>query len=469
MSTNTAFSQSVSNKDLTNALEELSQNNFAKRVHIAPALPEKQLKNAISSMRVPGGSNILVLVDDSLTKSGKGGICVTSDGIYWKKLLTKGSIKFDDIKQFSANLGFLMAFKINGREIPLDHFSKEEIQPVVDFLIDIRNIQRKRITAAKRRQIITTKKGVESKPQRIRKTLKPTVVEEISELRYFEVSRPEGDGLCSDDDCPCGPATRIPRGTGYLYISPDVVDFRRDARSIKDAAKKLQRLQKQLGGGLIIAASGVFTPVLVCKRGARLRRLDLEVAAADAGYWWETGKVPLRPTPLAGKQSKSEKKTAVKPKADADILALIERLKSDNSNIQSEALEQLNDLAKKGEKRLLPYLIEVLHQGNDVARGFSAVALGVLGDKQAVKPLIEALNDKSWSVCYEAIEALGHIRDLRAIEPIKKRVISTDKERVRGRGVIVLDEVFNLSKAELKEVFLKSKASEEAKRQLLED
>lgn len=469
MSTNMAFSQSVSNKDLTNALEELSQNNFAKRVHIAPALPEKQLKNAISSMRVPGGSNILVLVDDSLTKSGKGGICVTSDGIYWKKLLTKGGIKFDDIKQFSANLGFLMAFKINGQEIPLDHFSREEIQPFVDFLIDIRNIQRERITAVKRRQIITTKKGVESKPQRIRKTLKPTVVEEISELRYFEVSRPEGDGLCSDDDCPCGPATRIPRGTGYLYISPDVVDFRRDARSIKDAAKKLQRLQKQLGGGLIIAASGVFTPVLVCKRGARLRKLDLEVAAADARYWWKTGKVPLRPTPLAGKQSKSKKKTAVKPKADADILALIERLKSDNFNIQSEALDQLNDLAKKGEKRLLPYLIEVLHQGNDVARGFSAVALHVLGDKQAVKPLIEALNDKSWSVCYEAIEALGHIGDRRAIEPIKKRVISTDKERVRGRGVIVLDEVFNLSKAELKEVFLKSKASEEAKRQLLED
>ena len=53
MSTNTAFSQSVSNKDLTNALKELRQNSFAKRVHIAPALPEKQLKNAISSMRVP--------------------------------------------------------------------------------------------------------------------------------------------------------------------------------------------------------------------------------------------------------------------------------------------------------------------------------------------------------------------------------------------------------------------------------
>ena len=118
-------------------------------------------------------------------------------------------------------------------------------------------------------------------------------------MKYFEVPCPEGDGLCSDDACPCGPSTKIPRGSGYLYISQDVVDFRRDARSFEDAARKLKRLKERMGI-YVMFGSGVFAPVLVCKRGAKLRKLDLEVAAADAKYWWETSKVPLRATPLAG-------------------------------------------------------------------------------------------------------------------------------------------------------------------------
>lgn len=41
-----------------------------------------------------------------------------------------------------------------------------------------------------------------------------------------------------------------------------------------------------------------MTPTLCCKQAARRRNLDLATAAADAEYWWETGFVPLRPTPL---------------------------------------------------------------------------------------------------------------------------------------------------------------------------
>src|SRR5205085_9119964 len=41
-------------------------------------------------------------------------------------------------------------------------------------------------------------------------------------------------------------------------------------------------------------------PVLMCEQGARLRNLDLGVAAADAKQWWETGQVPLRATPIKG-------------------------------------------------------------------------------------------------------------------------------------------------------------------------
>lgn len=131
------------------------------------------------------------------------------------------------------------------------------------------------------------------------------------EMEYFEVPVPNGDGFCSDRNCPC-PEVRIPRGTGYLYIGQEVVDFRRDARSHEDAVKKMVRAEEELEqqtGAIVMSSPRVAVPVLVCEQGAKLRGLDLEVAAADARYWWKTGKVPLRPTPLAGsKEAQQEKK-----------------------------------------------------------------------------------------------------------------------------------------------------------------
>ena len=112
------------------------------------------------------------------------------------------------------------------------------------------------------------------------------------DIEYFEAPRPVGDGICSDSSCPCGdPGITIPRGTGCLYIPQDVVDFRCDARSILEAQEKVNQLDKQTG-------SSVLVPILMCEQGARKRCLELEVAKADARHWWETGLVPLRPTPL---------------------------------------------------------------------------------------------------------------------------------------------------------------------------
>jgi len=49
-------------------------------------------------------------------------------------------------------------------------------------------------------------------------------------------------------------------------------------------------------------------PILMCEQGARLRRLNLDIASADAAHWWDTGKVPLRPTPFAGQQPRQAMK-----------------------------------------------------------------------------------------------------------------------------------------------------------------
>ncbi len=117
-------------------------------------------------------------------------------------------------------------------------------------------------------------------------------------MEYFECDVPAGDGRCSDDNCPC-PEVVIPRGTGYLYIDQELVDFRRRCPTMKSVAEAMERLQEQMrASGVGLTGFYRAGPILVCEQGARLRKLDLEVAAADAKYWWETGKVPLRVTPL---------------------------------------------------------------------------------------------------------------------------------------------------------------------------
>lgn len=131
-------------------------------------------------------------------------------------------------------------------------------------------------------------------------------------MDYFECDLPAGDGLCSDNACPC-PEVAIPRGTGYLYIEQDLVDFRRRYPRLQDArkAKEQQLNQQRSAMGIQFTAFYRLGPILVCEQGAKLRNLDLEVAAADAKHWWATGEVPLRATLLAG--SKPAKRATSTP------------------------------------------------------------------------------------------------------------------------------------------------------------
>jgi len=135
-------------------------------------------------------------------------------------------------------------------------------------------------------------------------------------MDYMEVPiAPLGDGTCSDNACPCGfPGANIPRGTGFLYVSEDVVEFRRDALTVQEAQRKLE--EAEAGGrdafgmkpdGFFMIDRSAVMPTLVCEMGARNRGLDLEVAAEDARQWWRTGTVPLRETPLEG-QAKPRKR-----------------------------------------------------------------------------------------------------------------------------------------------------------------
>ncbi len=117
-------------------------------------------------------------------------------------------------------------------------------------------------------------------------------------MEYIECEPVQGIGYCSDNDCPCT-VTQIQPGTGYLYISPEVVEFRRDALTQAEVKKKLAPMIEQ-GESISIMQ---HEPILICKQGARKRKLDMEVAAEDAKQWWENHTAPLRPTPLASEEA----------------------------------------------------------------------------------------------------------------------------------------------------------------------
>ena len=118
----------------------------------------------------------------------------------------------------------------------------------------------------------------------------------------FEKKRPKSINscdICTDMCCKCSGVTK---GSGYLYISKETVKYRKDARTIKEANRKMKHQISEAKqfvsrmGGIGIYDESIPTALLLCEREAQEKKLSLKMAAKDAKYWWETGLVPLRAT-----------------------------------------------------------------------------------------------------------------------------------------------------------------------------
>jgi len=97
------------------------------------------------------------------------------------------------------------------------------------------------------------------------------------------------------------------------------------------------------------------------------------------------------------------------------LLKILREAGGGQSRRRASAAEALGYL---GDKRAVPPLIEMLRDADADIRARAAGALGRLGDRTALEPLLSVLKDKVSVVQLNAISSLGKLGDPRAAEPL---------------------------------------------------
>jgi HEAT repeat protein len=101
-------------------------------------------------------------------------------------------------------------------------------------------------------------------------------------------------------------------------------------------------------------------------------------------------------------------------------------------------------LGNIGDKRAIEPLIDALQDKRWPVRRFAVSALGKIGDKTSVGSLINALNDSDWHVRKYAADALGKIGDEKAIKPLVSALSDSDGD-VRWKAIIALGKMKNVA------------------------
>ncbi len=102
----------------------------------------------------------------------------------------------------------------------------------------------------------------------------------------------------------------------------------------------------------------------------------------------------------------------------------------DSGSLENDLRNVYQDMKKQS--REVPIYVSFLRDGVLIERTRSAEALGEIGDKAAVQPLIDALSDTSTDVQYVAAKSLGMLADARAVDPLIGKLKSEEKWVRRG-------------------------------------
>jgi HEAT repeat protein len=130
---------------------------------------------------------------------------------------------------------------------------------------------------------------------------------------------------------------------------------------------------------------------------------------------------PTRPVRLGAVQALTAIKDGEALKQAGVLHALLEMAWSDPEAWVRKAAMPL--LTKHKQPGLLPVLVEATKHKEYPVRWGAAIALGELGDREGVEPLIAAVKDRNRDVRRSAVTALGKLRDPRAVEALSAALV----------------------------------------------
>ncbi len=112
-------------------------------------------------------------------------------------------------------------------------------------------------------------------------------------------------------------------------------------------------------------------------------------------------------------------------------------LKSDLWQERSASAEALGEM--KGAGEVVDALIELLGDGHDTVHWQAAWALGEIGDKKAVGPLLKQIEDKDPRRCWHAVWALGKTGDKSVVNSLIALLKTRQEKIVRRHAVMALN------------------------------
>lgn len=127
-----------------------------------------------------------------------------------------------------------------------------------------------------------------------------------------------------------------------------------------------------------------------------------------------------------------------KLKKEKDIHSLRDILRTGTPNDRAKSAKALGLI---GDKNTIEDLMNALNDEDAKVRSNAAIALGHLNAEKAIKNLIEALNDESWLVRHDAAIALGELGGEKVKKVLEKSIRKEDEIEVRQKIVEALGRV----------------------------
>ena len=143
----------------------------------------------------------------------------------------------------------------------------------------------------------------------------------------------------------------------------------------------------------------------------------------------------IRASPLLSSSYKEDSKQEITPSADwalSDSTTIEELLKQLDSSDYGQRLGAVEHLGKIGDRIAVKALIQLLGDDNGLVKEYATLSLGKIGGRDAIDGLLTALGDDRASVRGYAAKALGLISDNIAVVPLIRRLID-ENEYVRSR------------------------------------